>query len=106
VKLEKLWVSADEKSFLGSIAVANLAHEKSVTCRFMFDHWETISEVRAHYAYSLPAIYDQDELERFLFTLELPDIALVHPGTKTFHCCIRYIVNGQVFWDNNNGLNY
>jgi len=47
VKLERLWVSADEKSFLGSVAVANLAAEKSVTCRFTFDHWETISEVYA-----------------------------------------------------------
>jgi hypothetical protein len=106
VKLERLWISVDEKSFLGSVAVANLAHKKSVTCRFTFDYWETVSEVRAHYARSLPATNNQDELDRFLFTLELPDIALVHPGIKKFQCCIRYIVNGQESWDNNNGLNY
>jgi hypothetical protein len=106
VKLERLWVSADEKSFLGSVAVANLAAEKSVTCRFTFDHWETISEVHAQYAHSLPGTNIQNELDRFLFTLELPDVAPVYPGIKTFHCCIRYIVNGQEFWDDNNSLNY
>jgi hypothetical protein len=106
VKLERLWVSADEKSFLGSVAVAKLAQEKLVTCRFTFDRWETISEVRAHYARSLPVTSHQDELDRFLFTLKLPNVALVHPGIKNFYCCIRYIVNDQEFWDNNNGLNY
>ncbi|KAL3587993.1 hypothetical protein FPOAC2_13892 [Fusarium poae] len=106
VKLERLWVSADESSFLGSVAVANLAQEKSVTCRFTFDHWETISEVRAHYAGSLPVTSHHAELDRFLFTLKLPNVALVRPGINTFHCCIRYIVNGQEFWDNNNGLDY
>ncbi|KAG8673997.1 hypothetical protein FPOAC2_07424 [Fusarium poae] len=103
VKLERLWISADENCFLGSVAVANLAQEKSVTCRFTFDHWETISEVRAHYAH---VTSHQAELDRFLFTLKLPNVALVHPGINTFHCCIRYIVNGQEFWDNNNDLNY
>ncbi|KAG8664122.1 hypothetical protein FPOAC2_10333 [Fusarium poae] len=106
VKLERLWVSADESSFLGSVAVANLTEEKSVTCRFTFDRWETISEVRAHYAGSLPVTSHQAELDRFLFTLKLPNVALVRPGINTFHCCIRYIVNGQEFWDNNNGLDY
>lgn len=106
VKLERLWVSADEKSFLGSVAVANLADEKSVTCRFTFDHWETISEVHAHYAHGLPGTNTQNEFDRFLFTLELPDVALVDAGIKTFHCCIRYVANHQEFWDDNNSLNY
>ena len=106
VKLERLWVSADEKSFLGSVAVANLADEKSVTCRFTFDHWETISEVYAHYAHGLPGTNTQNEFDRFLFTLELPDVALVDAGIKTFHCCIRYVANDQEFWDDNNSLNY
>ncbi|KAK2685054.1 hypothetical protein QWA68_016211 [Fusarium oxysporum] len=106
VKLERLWVSADEKSFLGSVAVANLADEKSVTCRFTFDHWETISEVHAQYAHGLPSTNTKNEFDRFLFTLELLDVALVQSGIKTFHCCIRYIANGQEFWDNNNSLDY
>jgi hypothetical protein len=54
----------------------------------------------------LPGTNIQNELDRFLFTLELPDVAPVYPGIKTFHCCIRYIVNGQEFWDDNNSLNY
>lgn len=106
VTLEKLWLSADEKSFLGSIAVANLAHQKSVTCRFTFDHWETVSEVHARYAHSFPGTNTQDDLDRFLFSLELPDVALVYPGIMTFHCCILYTVNGQELWDNNDGFNY
>lgn len=106
VKLERLWVSADGKSFLGSVAVDNVAQEKSITCRFTFDHWETTSEVHAQYARSLPGTKTQGGLDRFLFTLELSDRALVHPGIKTFHCCIRYVVNGQEFWDNNNSLDY
>jgi hypothetical protein len=106
VKLERLWVSADERSFLGSVAVANYADEKSVICRFTFNHWDTIYEVHAQYAYSLTGTDPQNEVDHFLFTLKLPDMALVQPGIKTFQCCIKYIVNGQEYWDNNNGLNY
>jgi hypothetical protein len=106
VKLERLWVSADEKSFVGSVVVSHLAGQKSVTCIFTFDYWETFSKANAQYAHPLPGTDIQNEFDRFLFTLELPDGDLTHSGVNTFHCCIRYIINGQEFWDDNNSLNY
>ncbi|CEF71811.1 hypothetical protein FGSG_11641 [Fusarium graminearum PH-1] len=106
VKLKRLWVSVDERSFLGSVAVANYAFEKSVICRFTFNHWHTISEIHAQYAYSLTGTNPPNEVDYFLFTLKLPDEVLVQPGIKTFQCCIKYIVNGQGYWDNNHGLDY
>jgi hypothetical protein len=106
VKLEKLWVSADERSFVGSVVVSHIAGQKSVSCMFTFDSWETISEVKATYAYRLPGSNFGSGFDRFLFTLEVPDGDLTYSGVKTFHCCIRYIINGQEFWDDNNSLNY
>jgi len=73
---------------------------------FTFDSWETISEVNAQYACPLPGSDIQNEFDRFLFTLELPDGDLTHSGVKTFHCCVKYVINGQEFWDDNNSLNY
>ena len=106
VRLERLWVSADEGSFVGSVVVSHVAGQRSVTCMFTFDCWETFSEANAQHAYHLSGFDIQDEYDRFLFTLKLPGGDLTDSGVKTFHCCVRYVINGQEFWDDNNSLNY
>ncbi|PNY26210.1 Protein phosphatase 1 regulatory subunit 3A [Tolypocladium capitatum] len=103
-RLERVWLSADQKSLLGSIAVANLAFHKQVTCRFTLDYWKTVSEISAEYGHEIrpretPLAYD-----RFTFTIKLSDMA--HLESKTLFFCIRYSVNGQEFWDNNNSTNF
>lgn len=104
VRLDKVWLSPDQKSLMGSVIVINLAFQKSVTCRFTLDYWKTVSEVGAEYSHEVPAQGEGSTgQDRFLFTLKLSDTA--HLENKTLFLCIRYNVMGQEFWDNNNGTN-
>ncbi|KAK0631118.1 putative phosphatase regulatory subunit-domain-containing protein [Bombardia bombarda] len=98
-RLERVWLSPDQKSLIGSVAVANLAFQKFVTCRFTLDYWKTTSEVTAEYMSEIRPGND-----RFQFTIKLSDMANLE--TKTLFFCIRYNVIGQEHWDNNNGTNF
>ncbi|KAK6209894.1 hypothetical protein QIS74_11478 [Colletotrichum tabaci] len=104
VRLERVWLSPDQKNLLGSIAVANLAFQKSVTCRFTLDYWKTTSEVGAEYSHEIRPQEGPVPHDRFTFTIKLSDLANLE--TKTLFFCIRYNVNGQEFWDSNNGINF
>ncbi|KAK2013657.1 hypothetical protein LZ32DRAFT_657975 [Colletotrichum eremochloae] len=104
VRLERVWLSPDQKNLLGSVAVANLAFQKSVTCRFTLDYWKTTSEVAAEYSHEVRPQEGPVSLDRFTFTIKLSDLANLE--TKTLFFCIKYNVNGQEFWDNNNGTNF
>ncbi|GKT47699.1 protein phosphatase 1 regulatory subunit 3C [Colletotrichum spaethianum] len=104
VRLERVWLSPDQKNLLGSIAVANLAFQKSVTCRFTLDYWKTTSEVGAEYSHEIRPQEGPVSHDRFTFTIKLSDLANLE--TKTLFFCIRYNVNGQEFWDNNMGTNF
>ncbi|KAL2177478.1 putative phosphatase regulatory subunit-domain-containing protein [Thermothelomyces heterothallicus CBS 202.75] len=105
VRLEKVWLSTDQKSLVGSVAVANLAFQKFVACRFTLDYWKTTSEVAAEYVGEVvrpvDTPYTQD---RFNFSIKLSDLANLE--TKTLYFCVRYVVNGQEYWDNNNSTNF
>ncbi|POR31413.1 Protein phosphatase 1 regulatory subunit 3A [Tolypocladium paradoxum] len=103
-RLEKVWLSTDQKSLLGSVAVANLAFHKQVTCRFTLDYWKTVSEVGAEYSHEIRPRDTPLGYDRFTFTIKLSDMA--HLESKTLFFCIRYSVNGQEFWDNNNSINF
>ena len=104
VRVEKVWLSKDQKSLMGSIAVANLAFEKAVTCRFTLDNWTTTSEVAAEFS---QAIHPQETSvghDRFTFSIQLSDMANLE--CKTLYFCVRYTVNGQEYWDNNGSANF
>ncbi|KAJ6443763.1 protein phosphatase regulatory subunit Gac1 [Purpureocillium lavendulum] len=103
-RLERVWLSSDQKSLLGSIAVANLAFHKQVTCRFTLDYWKTVSEVAAEYSHEIRPRETPMGYDRFTFTIKLSDMANLE--AKTLFFCIRYSVNGQEFWDNNNSTNF
>ncbi|KAL1890334.1 hypothetical protein Sste5346_008336 [Sporothrix stenoceras] len=104
VRLERVWLSPDQKSLHGSIACLNLAFSKSVVCRFTLDYWKTTSEIAAEYSAEIvPRIAPQGH-DRFNFTIKLSDLANLE--SKTMYFCIRYTVDGKEFWDNNNGSNF
>lgn len=104
VRLERLFLSPDKNTLIGSVAVANLAFHKHVAARFTFDYWRTVSEVSATYFHDIRRKHPHDGYDRFSFEIKLADQA--HLERKTMTICIRYNVNGQEFWDNNNGMNY
>ncbi|KAK7755346.1 hypothetical protein SLS62_002572 [Diatrype stigma] len=104
VRLERLWMSPDHKSLIGSVAVANLAFSKLVVCRFTFDYWKTTSEVVAEYVHEIRPKYSELGHDRFQFTIKLSDLANLE--SKTLYLCIRYNVNGLEYWDSNNGVNF
>ncbi|KAK4143182.1 carbohydrate-binding module family 21 protein [Dichotomopilus funicola] len=104
VRLERVWLSADQKSLVGSIAVANLAFQKFVACRFTLDYWKTTSEVTAEYVNEIRGDDTTQAQDRFNFTIKLSDLANLE--AKTLYFCLRYTVNGQEYWDNNNGINF
>ncbi|KAK8872532.1 phosphatase regulatory subunit-domain-containing protein [Apiospora arundinis] len=104
IRVERIWMSPDQKSLLGSIAVANMAFQKSVTCRFTFDYWKTVSEVAAEYSHEIRPRETEAGHDRFQFTIKLSDFANLE--AKTLYFCVRYNVNGREYWDNNNDLNF
>ena len=104
VRLEKVWLSSDQKTMLGSVAVANLAFQKKVTCRFTLDYWKTTSEVAGEYCHEIRPCDTAVSYDRFNFSIKLADTA--HLESKTLFFCIRYSVNGQEFWDNNSSANF
>jgi hypothetical protein len=104
VKLEKVWLSPDQKNLLGYVAVSNLAFHKSVVCRFTLDYWKTTSEVAAEYNHEIRPRETALGQDRFSFSIKLSDTANLE--SKTLFFCLRYTVNGQEYWDNNNGHNF
>ncbi|TGJ81297.1 hypothetical protein E0Z10_g7454 [Xylaria hypoxylon] len=104
VKLERVWMSPDQKSLIGSVSVTNLAFQKSVVCRFTFDYWKTTSEIGAEYHHEIRSREGETSRDRFQFSIKLSDIADLE--AKTLFFCIRYNVNGLEYWDNNDNVNF
>ncbi|RFU71858.1 carbohydrate-binding module family 21 [Trichoderma arundinaceum] len=104
VRLEKVWLSPDQKSMLGSVAVSNMSFQKSVVCRFTLDYWKTTSEVVAEFSHEIRPRVTRVSQDRFTFSIKLSDT--INLELKTLYFCIRYNVNGQEYWDNNNFANF
>lgn len=103
VRVERVFLSSDNKHLVGAIAVQNLAFQKLVVARFTLDYWKTTSEVVADFNHDVRR-RQNDGCDRFNFTIKLADLA--HLENKTLFFCIRYTVNGREYWDNNGGMNY
>ncbi|KAI4120838.1 MAG: hypothetical protein LQ338_006729 [Usnochroma carphineum] len=104
VRVERVYLSSDNKNLMGSVAVANLAFHKTVVVRFTLDYWKTTSEVVADYNNDVRRKQIDDGCDRFVFSIKLEDQANLE--NKTMFFCVRYNVKGQVYWDNNNSINY
>nr|POF17134.1 protein phosphatase 1 regulatory subunit 3a [Quercus suber] len=103
VRVERIFLSPDKQTLIGSCAVQNIAFHKLVVARFTVDWWKTTSEVVAEYN-NVTRSANHDGCDRFNFHIKLSDQANI--DDKTLLLCIRYNVGGQDFWDNNNGSNY
>lgn len=104
VRLERMFLSSDNKNLIGVVAVANLAFHKHVVARFTFDDWKTVSEVSGEFTSDVRRKQAHDGFDRFNFTIKLADQANLE--NKTMFVCIRYNVGGREYWDNNSGMNY
>ena len=104
VRMEKIYLSTDNRSLLGLVAVQNLAFHKMVVARFTFDYWQTTSEVKADYSKDVRRRQLKDGYDRFIFNIKTAEQANLEK--KTMFLCIRYSVNGHDFWDNNGSTNY
>ena len=104
VRVERAYLSPDNKNLLGAIAVQNIAFHKLVVARFTLDYWKTTSEVKADFNNDVRRKQANDGYDRFIFSIKLEDQANLE--NKTMFFCVRYNVNGQEFWDNNNSINY
>ena len=104
IKVERVYLSSDNKILLGSIAVRNIAFHKLVVARFTLDYWKTTSEVKADFDNDVRRTHIADGCDRFVFSIKLEDLANLE--NKTMFFCVRYNVAGQEFWDNNGSINY
>jgi hypothetical protein len=104
VRVEKIFMAADKKTLVGVVACANVAFNKYVVARFTLDYWKTTSEVVGEYNNDVRRKQSNDGYDRFNFNIKLSDQA--HLESKTLLLCVRYSVNGQDHWDNNNNMNY
>ncbi|XP_061521997.1 protein phosphatase 1 regulatory subunit 3E [Phycodurus eques] len=92
-------VETDEFSLSGFVRVLNLAFEKSVSLRYSLNNWITFMDSLASY---VPHSSD-GATDRFSFKVVMPTY-MENGGTLQF--AIKYTVDGDEFWDNNNGSNY
>ena len=104
VRVERIFMASDNKTLIGTVACANISFHKVVVARFTLDYWKTTSEVVAEYNNDVRRKQREDGYDRFNFNIKLADQANL--DSKTLLLCVRYQVNGQEFWDNNNSINY
>lgn len=82
----------------GTIRVRNLSFHKNVHVRYTMDQWKKSSDVEATYVNgSSDGFTDQFQFMLYAYGLEI--------GEK-LEFAVRYRVDSQEFWDNNNGHNY
>lgn len=103
VKVEKVFLSSDKRSLIGSIAVANLGADKHVVAHFTFDYWKTSLVVVAEYTHDVRQP-ETDEYDEFNFIVKLADYGNLETTTMFF--CVKYYVDGQEYCDDNNSANF
>jgi hypothetical protein len=89
---------------VGSIAVSNIVFHKIVTVRYTLDNWNTVSDIHANFS---PGFLETDRAhghDLFKFKISLADQENLDAKALIF--CVRYSVNGEEYWDNNNSANF
>lgn len=84
----------------GTVRVRNEHYNKVVYVRYTTDQWRTYGEVLAKYIENSCDGYS----DKFSFVLYTQTWGLA--PLKTVAMCLRYVTNGQEYWDSNNGKNY
>ncbi|KAG7280300.1 hypothetical protein CRUP_026841 [Coryphaenoides rupestris] len=92
--------SLQQRSLTGTVKVRNLGFRKSVAVRITFDSWVSCSDTPCTF---MNNVYGCQDTDTFAFSLELP----AHVSAQQrVEFCLCYWVEGQEFWDNNDGRNY
>ncbi|KAI8071526.1 putative phosphatase regulatory subunit-domain-containing protein [Gongronella butleri] len=110
-------IQLDHDVLIGRCRVANLAYQKQVTVRYSLDFWQTHHEIDA--IFREPIASTTNTWDRFTFEIPLddhhhadmddetsPNATSAPRKPITCWVALRYQVNGQDFWDNNDGKNY
>jgi hypothetical protein len=105
--VELLWVKATSTGSLkarayGFIEVENIAYEKNVVVAYWNSETDSWQETSASYVEPTFGNY-----EKWYF--ETPEISENTPYSMwgvSFQLAVRYEVNGQTYWDNNDGQDY
>ncbi|XP_061693559.1 protein phosphatase 1 regulatory subunit 3C-B-like isoform X2 [Syngnathoides biaculeatus] len=92
--------SLQERALTGTVKVRNVGFQKSVSVRATFDSWASFADVACTF---MNNVYGSHDTDTFAFVLDLPaDI----PPQNRVEFCVRFQVQDQTFWDNNDGKNY
>ncbi|XP_041065299.1 protein phosphatase 1 regulatory subunit 3C-B [Carcharodon carcharias] len=89
-----------EKFIAGTVTVRNLSYHKVVQIRITFDTWKSYKDVDCTF---LNNIYGCSETDTFSFAIDLPSSLLPQ---ERIEFCISFKCGDQLFWDNNEGMNY
>ncbi|KAI5949622.1 hypothetical protein KGF54_005500 [Candida jiufengensis] len=105
--------SIQSKQFLNGIfQVSNLGFEKKFILKLSFNNWKSIinfdGSSRISYIRSVTS-----KIDEFKFMINLNDLLNCYTNDEnstnnniTISLCIKYEVNGQEYWANNQGMNY
>ncbi|XP_066479216.1 protein phosphatase 1 regulatory subunit 3D [Tiliqua scincoides] len=97
-------VTRSDLGLNGTIRVINVAFEKQVAVRYSFNRWRSQHEISAQWHSSVLSKDGKDQVDIFTFFLPVPPFLLQLSSVVEF--AVRYQVNGQEYWDNNQGKNY
>jgi hypothetical protein len=89
--------STGEQQLIGTLWVTNASYLKHVFIKYSFNRWLNTCEREAvHHCHS----NDYRNIDKFQFSIEMPE------DVDRIDFVLRYCVNGQEYWDNNDGKNY
>lgn len=96
-----------ELGIIGITQVLNLHVDKEVSARYSFTEWKSWSETKASWVSTITTPRNGTDglfsCDTFRFHLPVPPF--LKPGA-VLEFAIRYKVNGNEYWDNNEGQNY
>lgn len=105
VFVENVFLTSDKHTLIGHVAVRNIAFEKTVSIKYTFDNWKTITELTAEYNDDMRRKRRIAGYDRFSFAITMADLPQ-HASSKSLYFCVKYVCDNQEFWDNNYGDNY
>ncbi|CAF1337421.1 unnamed protein product [Adineta ricciae] len=89
--------SNSEQKLTGTLWVTNAGYSKYVSIKYTFNRWLNTYEREAqHRCHS----NDYRNIDQFEFSIDIPE------DVDRVDFVLRYCINGQEHWDNNNGQNY